>query len=668
MSRPRLKSLPALWLALCLLLAGGSAWGGLVREEASRSGVILVAAGVGGQKALAPLATALKVAGYQVVTLSPEPLTGGLSALSRRIATAAQALVRGGVEHPALVCHGAGGLAAARYLRRNPATPVRRVLFLGLPVAGLRLPPGGGSCRREWRRRVAAFYGRDLLAQAAPGAPLVRELNRGGLPLAVLAGSVSGRLDRKVAARMLGRAICAPELETLPGDGVVPSGSIAELPGFGREDRDYLVRADHLHLPADRTVQDLVLRFLKLPAGGGSVAVVLVIDGSGSVRTVDRLGMRREAVRLLISRLAPGDQVAVVSFNTRARTVLPLSRIDSRAQARRLAAKVESLPAGGDTDIGAGLRRAAELLAGGAAGRRKIVVVLTDGRNDPESANRPTLQAARRLAAAGVTIHTVGLTHQVDELFLSRLARLAGGHYFAAADASELVAVFDRLQAGLDRRSLLLSRQGRAPATLPLLVDSTVSRLEVNLMGGRGLQLKIAAPGGEPLAAERARGRGYTTHILRRPPKGELRLRVEGPAGAAYRLQVAAATSLTARLVPAREPPQVGRPWRFSLDVSQDDLPLESCRARVEIRGPGKWRRQLELRPATPAGFSAALSSAGSLSGQVVFPRAGDAGLQAVVEGSNRLGEPFRRLVVATVHVSDEAERRSLRRTLEEGP
>jgi len=132
-------------------------------------------------------------------------------------------------------------------------------------------------------------------------------------------------------------------------------------------------------------------------------------------------------------------------------------------------------------------------------------------------------------------------------------------------------------------------------------------------------------------------------------------------------LQAAATTSLSARLAPVKNPPRVGLPWDFALDVRQEDLALHQVRAQVEILAPGGKVHRLELVPAPASGFSVGRTSAGPLSGRFAgFDQAGDAFLRAVVSGRNRQGEPFRRLVRATVHVSDEKERRGLRRILGE--
>ncbi|MCB2184923.1 MAG: VWA domain-containing protein [Deltaproteobacteria bacterium] len=659
----------AWWLAgvALWLLAAGPAWAGLERGDEARPAAVLVAGGPGGQKELAPLATALEVGGYQVLSLAPDTAQGGLAGLARRVGRAVHDILK--TQRPpevALVAHGAGCLAALSYLAQGHPPELKRALFVATPVEGLTLPEGATPCRQEWRDKVAFFYGKDILAEASPGAGLVKLVAKKGLPLDILAGSVSGHLNAVVAKNMLVRAGCAKDLAGLPGDGVVTQASLAGLPGFGRDDREYRVLGDHLSLPGAREVKDLALGFFKLPLTPATVAVVMVLDGSGSVRSVDAQGLRTEAAKLLISRLAPGDQVGVVSFNTTASTVLPLTQVRSRAEAQGLAAGLGKLPARGDTDIGAGLARAGELLAGTPAGVDKVVVVLTDGKNDPETANLPTLETARQLAAQGVKLHVVGLTDQVDQLFLSGLAAQAKGLYLYAGQAGELVAAFDRLAAEIDRRVLLLTREGRAPAEFPLLVDASLSRLDLSLLGETSkLSLELVGPAGRLVKPEAARGTSYSFYGLTVPVSGEWKIRVRGVAGTPFHLQASGATGLTAGLAQPQGPPLVGKPWLFSLAVRQDDLPVEKCRARVEVWQNGSRVANLQLIPAPLGGFSTGLSSAGVLTGQVpLFGQPGDVQLRAVVTGQNRTGEPFARLVTATVHVSDEAERRALGKTL----
>lgn len=665
--QPRPHRLAALaWLLAALWLAAwpGPAAAGLVRGEAPARAVVLLAGGPGGQRDLQPLANALAVGGHRVSVLAPE-LAGGLAGMAPRLERAVNAALAEGAAEVDVICHGAGCLPAARYLRGARPAEVRRALFLGLPGQGLTLPPAGGHCRDDWRRRVEGYYTPPVVAEAGPGAALALDLGARGLPLDILAGSIAGGLDAKAAEAMLPRAGCEGDLARLPGDGVVAGDGFADLPGVGRDHRQYQVAADHLALPANRQAIAMALRFLRLAPRPRAAAVVVAVDASGSVRQTDRAGLRHQALANLIARLAPGDQAGVVTFNTSAATALPLTGIESRPQARRLAGQRLDLPAKGDTDIGAGLMRAGELLAGARPGGERIVVLLTDGRNDPETANAATLERAKALAAAGATLHAVGLTERVDELFLARLAELGRGRYLYARDAGDLTAIFDRLQADIDGAALVLAQEGRAPGQAEFLVDGSMERVQVSLAGADPkLGLGLVGPDGLPAAAEAAQGPGLQTLSLRHPAPGTWRVTVAGPAGAAYQLQAAADTGLTVSLKISGQP-EAGQAWPLELAVEQDDQPLAGTSAQIAVNGPAGQRRELEIRSEAGRGFSASRQAAGALAaGLEPFARPGRAELRALVSGRNRQGQPFARLVLATLYISDVNQRQALGQTL----
>jgi Ca-activated chloride channel family protein len=87
-------------------------------------------------------------------------------------------------------------------------------------------------------------------------------------------------------------------------------------------------------------------------------------------------------------------------------------------------------------------------------------VLLTDGENDAGA--MPPLEAARLAAQAGLRIYTIGVgaapdsgffgttgNTDLDEDSLKEIAKITGGEYFRATDASALQAVYhqiDRLE------------------------------------------------------------------------------------------------------------------------------------------------------------------------------------------------------------------------------
>jgi hypothetical protein len=113
-------------------------------------------------------------------------------------------------------------------------------------------------------------------------------------------------------------------------------------------------------------------------AAGESLDVVLLLDGSYSMRARDagrtRFDAARDAGRRLLRRLAPGDRVAVGVFDEKPRA--PLAWGDADAAAGALSRAAAGLRG---TDAASALSAARDLLASSPRGRRRAVVVLGDG-------------------------------------------------------------------------------------------------------------------------------------------------------------------------------------------------------------------------------------------------------------------------------------------------
>jgi len=93
-----------------------------------------------------------------------------------------------------------------------------------------------------------------------------------------------------------------------------------------------------------------------------SLDLVTVLDVSGSMGG-SKLALLKQAMSFVIDRLGPGDRLSIVAFSCEARRVLRLARMSDGGKATAKAA-VESLVAQGGSDIGGGLRVAAEVLDG----------------------------------------------------------------------------------------------------------------------------------------------------------------------------------------------------------------------------------------------------------------------------------------------------------------
>jgi Ca-activated chloride channel homolog len=199
---------------------------------------------------------------------------------------------------------------------------------------------------------------------------------------------------------------------------------------------------------------------LNLEVARNRASVMLVIDISGSMAATDvfptRLDAARNAARTLINQLPPSAEVGLVSFNTRATLLTPLTtNRDSVTTA------LDSLRAGGGTAIGDGITAALDELERSVATTPEasrppaIIVLLTDGSSnagiDPQT-------AADNARAASVAVQTVGIGQRdkptfvhgqqvdaVDEAVLQSIATTTGGKYYYAEAAGQLSQIYSSL-------------------------------------------------------------------------------------------------------------------------------------------------------------------------------------------------------------------------------
>ncbi|MFA4943230.1 MAG: von Willebrand factor type A domain-containing protein [Lentisphaeria bacterium] len=157
--------------------------------------------------------------------------------------------------------------------------------------------------------------------------------------------------------------------------------------------------------------------------------LTLVVDGSGSMATPDRLGLVREALKLLLDRLRADDRVALVQFSDQPRLLLePMPA----AEKGRILAAVQAMQAGGPTHLENGLRlgyaTAARGFVPGAANR---VLLFTDGVANLGAADAASLLRAvadSRQQGIFLSVFGVGAGAYNDKL-LEQFANQGDGTY-----------------------------------------------------------------------------------------------------------------------------------------------------------------------------------------------------------------------------------------------
>jgi Ca-activated chloride channel family protein len=158
-------------------------------------------------------------------------------------------------------------------------------------------------------------------------------------------------------------------------------------------------------------------------------SLTFVIDTSGSMSMENRLETVKDALRLLVKNLDPDDRVAIVTFGSDARVILPTTSIDHE---RAILDAIESLQPGGSTNLEAGLRLGYDLARQGLTedGVDRVVLASDGVANVGLTNAEGILAGIRRDAAAGIELVSVGVgMGNYNDALLEQLADQGDGFY-----------------------------------------------------------------------------------------------------------------------------------------------------------------------------------------------------------------------------------------------
>lgn len=165
------------------------------------------------------------------------------------------------------------------------------------------------------------------------------------------------------------------------------------------------------------------------------LSVVIAVDISGSMAGAPIEAAKR-AAESFVGLLKPGDKAALVTFDQDIYVKVGLT--DNK---ETLTTAIRAINYQGDTALYQAIVDSAGILDAAPAGRR-IVVILTDGKND--KANSPATDADAIAAAgkAGSVVITVGLGGNANRSVLKKIADETGGRAFFAPGPSDLEGIY----------------------------------------------------------------------------------------------------------------------------------------------------------------------------------------------------------------------------------
>jgi Ca-activated chloride channel family protein len=179
------------------------------------------------------------------------------------------------------------------------------------------------------------------------------------------------------------------------------------------------------------------------------LSLAVVIDRSGSMAGEPIANAKAAAARL-IRQLDGADAFSVVTYSSGDETVTAMARASESNKATALAA-IERISEDGGTCISCGLTRGANELARTPISRGlRRMVLISDGQANEGIYDRTELaQLAADTAANGVSISSVGVGLDFDEVTMANLANVGHGNYYFVEDTRQLDAMFSRELGGL---------------------------------------------------------------------------------------------------------------------------------------------------------------------------------------------------------------------------
>jgi Ca-activated chloride channel homolog len=175
------------------------------------------------------------------------------------------------------------------------------------------------------------------------------------------------------------------------------------------------------------------------------VDLAIVVDRSGSMKGA-RIGNAIAAAVGAVDRMRDGDRIVVVSFDTEAQVVVPLTVVSSTTRSS-VESAIRSIRLGGDTCISCGLEEARRQLDAAQAGPTRVAraLLLSDGATNHGITDVPGLRSlAGRMRDRGRAISTIGVDLDFDEKVMSALAIESNGNHYFVGDAAALPSVFNK--------------------------------------------------------------------------------------------------------------------------------------------------------------------------------------------------------------------------------
>lgn len=276
--------------------------------------------------------------------------------------------------------------------------------------------------------------------------------------------------------------------------------------------------------------------------------VVFVLDSSGSMKESDPEEIRTEAIKMFLDMLQQsGNKVGLVAYSDSVIKEHDLDTVNSENDKDRVKNMTSNIPFGQKTDTGAGLLEAAKLMdSGHSKSNKPVIVLLSDGKNDPQRNNEDSLKdlknAINICKDKGYPVYTIGLNYDgsVDKSQLEEMSNSTKGKNYITKSAGDLPSILTDIFA--DNSKLKVQQGGTVKANgeyqdLKIKIpNSNVMEANVSMISNSPVEVKLLDPKGNEVKIPSSNGifttsKKYSMLKIIKPVEGEWTVKVKGVNG-----------------------------------------------------------------------------------------------------------------------------------------
>jgi len=324
----------------------------------------------------------------------------------------------------------------------------------------------------------------------------------------------------------------------------------------------------------------------------GLADVALILDSSGSMSWNDPSNVRHTAARYFVD-LAYADalagaskmQIAIVDFDSYARTWAHLTMVDTQANHDLLWNAIGRVNSSGGTNLERGLDQGySELSASSYPSARKAGVMLTDGQGS-------YYDGAVQYANRGWDVYTLGLSNDVNQNLLYNIAHTTEHGEYYTCTTENMQTVYNKIKAQITGGSILATflgfiNQGQQIwNSLPIGEGLSSLQVSANWQGSQ-LQLTLVDPNGRTIdpgeaaidpTISYAQSNTYSMYTIVNPESGEWQTCVTGvdvpTAGEAYTTLASVKSPVLSNFLPFEPNYSVGDSLSIGVYFGEETTP-----------------------------------------------------------------------------------------------